>query len=49
VYQASERVDVQAVAIAANFTGVSLGLNSMNHPICAAFYTDTATLLNLVN
>jgi hypothetical protein len=47
VYQCSERVDVQAVAIATNGGGVTTGAN-VTHPICAAFYNDTQTLLNLI-
>jgi hypothetical protein len=43
VYQCSERVDIQAVAI----RNVSTGFG-VNHPICAAFFNDTFNLLPLV-
>lgn len=54
VYQATERVDVQAVAIAANAAGggggsVSQGAVAAGYPICAAFINDTEALLNLIN
>jgi len=48
VYQCSERVDVQAVAVAAGGNGVATGLGQMNQPIAAAFYQDTLKLLGFV-
>ena len=48
VYQASERVDIQAVAIGVGAAGVSIGLGNVSHPIAAAFYTDTVKLLDFV-
>jgi hypothetical protein len=47
VYQASERLEVQAVAIATGNAGVTTGPN-VQSPICAAHYLDTQALLNLI-
>jgi hypothetical protein len=46
VYQCTERVDVQALAIAAGNT-VASG-PTVGPPMCAAFFTDTAALLALI-
>ena len=48
VYQCSERVDVQAVAIAAGGSGVSIGAG-VGYPVCAAYYNDTVALLNQIS
>ena len=48
VYQCSERVDVQAVAIASGGAGVSIGAG-VGYPICAAYYNDTVALLNQIS
>ncbi len=48
VYQCSERVDLQAVAIASGGAGVSVGSTAAEYPICAAFVSDTTALLNLI-
>ena len=47
VYQCSERIDLQAVAIASGGAGVSVG-TSVNYPMCAAFVSDVTALLNLI-
>lgn len=46
VYQCSERVDVQALAIAST-NSVSQG-QVVQSPICAAFVTDTSALISLI-
>jgi hypothetical protein len=48
VYQCSERVDIQAVAIATGGAGVSVGTNAAGYPVCAAFVSDVTALLNLI-
>jgi hypothetical protein len=48
VYQCSERVDIQAVAIAAGGAGVSTGTSAAGYPICAAFISDITALLNYI-
>lgn len=48
VYQCSERVDVQAVAISSAGAGVATGLGTIAHPIAAAFVADTQKLLGFV-
>jgi hypothetical protein len=46
VYQASERVDIQALAIASG-NSVATGATVVS-PVCAANFTDTMALLGLV-
>jgi hypothetical protein len=46
VYQASERLDLQAMAIT---DGNSVGIGTVTPPVCAAFITDTINILNLIN
>lgn len=48
VYQCSERVDIQAVAIASGGAGVSVGATVSGYPVCAAFVSDVTALLNLI-
>ena len=47
VYQCSERLDIQALAIASGGNGVVLG-QTVILPMCAAFLTDTVALLNML-
>ena len=47
VYQCSERVDIQAVAINATSAGVATG-GGVGYPVCAAHITDTQKLLTLI-
>ena len=49
VYQCPERVDIQAVAIAAGNAGVSVGATAATFPFCAAFINDTVSLLNIIS
>jgi hypothetical protein len=48
VYQCSERVDLQAVAIASGGAGVATGPTAAGYPLCAAFVSDTTALLALI-
>jgi hypothetical protein len=48
VYQCTERVDVQAVAIGIGSTGVAIGLGGVSQPIACAYFTDTVNLLQFV-
>ena len=48
VYQCSERVDIQALAIAAGGFSVSTGATITTPALVAAFVNDTAQLLNLI-
>ena len=48
VYQCSERVDVQAVAIASGSDGVAIGAG-VGYPICATYYNDTVALLSQIS
>jgi len=47
VYQCTERIDFQAVAIAVGGS-VSTGATAAGYPVCAAFVSDTTSLLGLV-
>jgi len=49
VYQCSERLDIQAVAIANGGVGVSLGATISGPALVAAFIADTAALLGLIS
>ena len=52
VYQCSERIDLQAVAIGTGnngaSNGVSTGATVSGYPICAAYVSDVTNLLNLI-
>jgi len=48
VYQCSERIDLQAVAIGTGGAGVTTGTTANSYPICAAFVSDVTALLNLI-
>jgi hypothetical protein len=47
VYQAAEAVEIHAVVIGRGGAGVNVGLADVNPPIAAAYYTDTAAMLDL--
>ena len=49
VYQCAERVEIQAVAIAAAGAGASVGTVAEGYPICATFVLDVTALLALIS